>query len=361
MTALFSLFRRKKQRALGLDISNSSVKIVELSSNNGDVQIESFGVASLPPRAVTECTIREPEQVAAVIGQILEQTKPRTHRTIAAVSGTSVITRDLCMDATLSAAEIEHQILTDAERLLSFPAHEVAIDFEIQTHDASAPDKQNVLLVACRLETLESLQDTLKYANLIPEIVDIESHALMRAIHYQLPQRPIAPYKPIIAVADIGAALTTLNVLRGKEIIYSRDQRFGGRLLTEAIMRHFNLDYEEAEQAKISGNLPEEYRKKLLLPFIKAAIQHTNQGLQLFFSSSSCHRVDSLLLAGGCAATPYLAAALERYQAIPTRIANPFTQVSIGSAVNRKQLFAQAPVLITAFGLALRGLNHAKH
>ncbi|MFG1490661.1 type IV pilus assembly protein PilM, partial [Oceanospirillum sp. HFRX-1_2] len=163
---MFSFLRGKKQNMLGLDISSSSVKLLELSSRNGKVQIESYGVAALPHLAVVERKIQEPEQVGEAIRLVIERARPSTRHTVAAVSGASVITRVIQMDASLSPAELESQILIEADQFIPFPINEVAIDFEILSPTKGRPNKQDVLLVACRLETVDYLQDALKYGGL---------------------------------------------------------------------------------------------------------------------------------------------------------------------------------------------------
>lgn len=357
---MFSFFRSKRQNMLGLDISSSSVKLLELSSRDGNLQIESYGVAALPHLAVVERKIQEPEQVGEAIRVVVERARPSTRHTVAAVSGASVITRTIRMEASLTPTELESQILIEADQFIPFPLNEVAIDHEVIGPTKGRPGKQDVLLVACRLETVDHLQDALKFGGLTPKVVDVENYAIERTVSLLLPQLKIQNPDPIIAVVDIGATMTNLSVLRHGEIIYSRDQVFGGKQLTEEIMRRFNMSNGEAGYAKKTGNLPVEYKRDVLHPFIQTAVQQISRALQLFYSSSAYNSIDYILLAGGSSATDGLAEAVKEQLATPTSVANPFVLTSSNPRINQQALNNDAPALMVAFGLAMRNLDNAK-
>ncbi len=356
---MFSFLRGKKQNMLGLDISSSSVKLLELSSRNGKVQIESYGVAALPHLAVVERKIQEPEQVGEAIRLVIERARPSTRHTVAAVSGASVITRTIQMDASLSNSELESQILIEADQFIPFPINEVALDFEVIGPTKGRPSKQDVLLVACRLETVDYLQDALKYGGLIPKVVDVENYAIERAVSLLLPRLKVENPEPLIAVVDIGATMTNLSVLRHEEIIYSRDQVFGGKQLTDEIMRRFKMSNGEAGYAKKKGGLPAEYKRDVLYPFLQTAVQQISRALQLFYSSSAYNRIDYILLAGGSSATEGLAGMVEETLGTPASVANPFILTSSNSRIDQEALNNDAPALMVAFGLAMRNLENA--
>lgn len=356
---MFGFLRGKKQNMLGLDISSSSVKLLELSSHNGRLQIESYGVAPLAPLAVVERKIQDPEQVGIAIKKVVEQAKPSTLHTVAAVSGASVITRTIQMSANLSPDELESQIMVEADQFIPFPLNEVAIDFEVIGPVEEKPGKNHVLLVACRLETVDDLKDALRFGGLIPKVVDVENYAIERAVSLLNPQVKTQDNDPLIAVVDIGATMTNLSVLHRGEIIYSRDQVFGGRQLTDEIMRRFSLTYGEAGFAKKKGGLPAEYNREVLQPFQQASVQQITRSLQLFYSSSAYNDIDYLLLAGGSSATLGLSAAVERYLGTPCSVANPFMHTSINSRIKKEALNNDAPALMVACGLAMRNLDNA--
>lgn len=356
---MFSFLRSQKHNILGLDISSSSVKLLELSSQNGKVQIESYGISALPYLAVVERKIQEPEQVGEAIRLVIDRARPSTRHTVAAVSGASVITRTIQMEASLTSSELESQILIETDQFIPFPINEVAIDFEILGPTKGRPSKQDVLLVACRLETVDYLQDALKFGGLIPKVVDVENYAIERAVALLLPHLNIKTPDPLIAVVDIGATMTNLSVLRHEEIIYSRDQVFGGKQLTDEIMRRFKMSNGEAGYAKKKGGLPMEYQRDVLLPFLQTAVQQISRGLQLFYSSSAYNHIDYILLAGGSSATEGLAELVEEHLGTPTSVANPFVLTSCNPRIDQEALNNDAPALLVAFGLAMRNLDNA--
>lgn len=356
---MFDLFRGKKQNMLGLDISSSSVKLLELSSRNGRLEIESYGVAALPHLAVVERKIQEPEQVGEAIKLVVERAKPSTRQTVAAVSGASIISRKIQLNASLKPSELESQILVEADQFIPFPLNEVSLDFEILGPVPGRPSKNEVLLVACRVETVDYLQDALKYGGLLPKVVDVENFAIERAVSLLKPQLNIEVKDPLIAVVDIGATMTNLSILQKGEIIYSRDQVFGGKQLTDEIVRRFNMSVAEAGFAKKKGGLPAEYQQEVLAPFQQAAVQQINRALQLFYSSSAFNNIDYILLAGGSSATSGLAEVVAEYLATPCSVANPFALTSVNPRINQEALNNDAPALLVAFGLAMRNLDNA--
>lgn len=357
--ALFSFLRSKKQNMLGLDISSSSVKLLELSSQDGRLEVESYGVAALPALAVVERKIQDPEQVGLAIQQVVEIAQPSTLHTVAAVSGASVITRKIQMPAQLSPDELEAQIMVEADQFIPFPLNEVAIDFEILDPVEERPDKNHVLLVACRLETVDDLQDALRFGGLIPKVIDVENYAIERAVSLIKPNLASVDTSPLIAVVDIGATMTNLSILQQGEIIYSRDQVFGGKQLTEEIMRRYGMSFSEAGFAKKRGGLPKEYLTDVLQPFQQAAVQQITRSLQLFYSSSAYKDIDYILLAGGTSAAQGLAGAVEQYLTTHCQVVNPFLHTSISPRIDQQALNNDAPALMVAFGLAMRSLDNA--
>ena len=349
---------------LGLDISSSSVKLLELSSLNGKIQLETYGIASLPDQTVVERKIQEPKQVGETIRLMVERIKPSTRNAITAVSGSSVITRKIEISASLSLSEIEAQVIIEADQFIPFPIDEVAIDFEILGPSlknlSSAADNANnleVLLVACRLETVNHLQNTLEYAGLTPKVVDVENYAIERAVSLLQPYLNIEVTTPLMAIVDIGANVTNFSVLHKNEIIYSRDQLFGGQRLTDEIMQYFNMPHQAAVMEKKKGKLPPD----VLHPFQEATLQQINRALQLFYSSTTYRHIDYILLTGGSSLTTGLASEIQARLKIPTSIANPFQPISINSRINKEILKHDAPALMAAFGLAMRIRDNASN
>ena len=154
-----------------------------------------------------------------------------------------------------------------------------------------------VVLVACRSEAVERRKDAVEYANLEVAVVDVEAFCTERAFSLILPQ--LDSEAETVAVVDIGATMTTLSVMHEGKSIYTREQMFGGKQLTEDIMRQYGLNEEEANRAKFEGSLPDDYELEVLEPFRRSAVQQVSRSLQFFYSSSQFNDIDYIVLAGG--------------------------------------------------------------
>jgi type IV pilus assembly protein PilM len=215
----------------------------------------------------------------------------------------------------------------------------------------------DVLLVACRRENVEDRVVALEKAGLKAAVVDVEAFAMENAFSLVVDQLPEPAGSQTIAVVDIGATISTFNVIHGARSVYTREQSFGGRQLTEEIQRRYGLSYDEAGLAKKNGGLPDNYVVDVLGPFKKAVIQQITRSLQFFVSSSTNRNVDSIVLAGGCASISGLEKLVEQELKIPTYTANPFFNMMLSSKVNPQNLNNDAPSMMIACGLALRSFD----
>ena len=157
--------------------------------------------------------------------------------------------------------------------------------------------------------------------------------------------------------ADIGATMATLNVLNNTRTVYTREQSFGGKQLTEEIQRRYGLSYEEAGMAKRHGGLPDNYESDVLLPFKKSMVQQIARSLQFFVSSSSSRGVSAIVLAGGCASIGGMEKLVEHELGIPAFVANPFVNMALSHRIRPQSLSNDAPALMVACGLALRSFD----
>lgn len=352
-----SLFKKKLIPVLGLDISSTSVKLLELSQAGNSYRVESYAVAALPANAVVENNINEPIGVADAISKVTDKAKTRLKHAAVAVSGSAVITKIIDMDAELNEDQMEAEIAESAEQYIPFPIDEVALDFEVLRPMPDHEEKVEVLLAACRRENIDSRVETLAQADITAKVVDIEAYAMERAFQLIIPQLEGHDESTTVAVVDIGATMTTLSVLKGGETIYTREQLFGGRQLTEEIQRRYGLSIEEAGVAKKQGGLPDDYESEVLSPFMDAVVQQITRSLQFFFSSSQHNEVDYVVLAGGVASMNGLTTLVEDRLGTPCQIANPFANMVVSSKVNAMALSNDAPALMIACGLALRSFD----
>lgn len=352
---MFGLFKKKQTPLLGIDISTTAVKLIELSCSNDSYRVESYAVEPLPPNAVVEKSIADVEAVGQAIGRVVTRAKTKARDGVVAVAGSAVITKTIEMDADLTEDERETQISLEADQYIPYPLEEVAIDFEVQGPSESDARKVQVLLAACRHETVEAREAVLAIAGLTPRIVDVEAYAIERA--FLLVKDQIDPDARVVAIVDIGATMTTLSVLVEGKTIYTREQLFGGKQLTDEIRRRYGLSEEEAGLGKKQGGLPDEYEDEVLAPFREAAVQQVARSLQFFYASSQHNDIDCLILAGGTSSISGMTELLQQRIAVPTFLANPFLGMTIAPKVNAAALTNDAPALMIACGLALRSFD----
>jgi type IV pilus assembly protein PilM len=350
------LFTPKAPPLVGLDISSTAVKLLQLSQSGGRYRIEHYAVEPLPPNAVVEKNIVEVEAVGEAIRRAVQRSGIKTKFAAAAVAGSAIITKVLPMQADLSEDELEGQIQAEANQYIPYPLEEVSMDFEVLGPVKDNPEMVNVLLAASRTENVEMRAAALSLGGLTAKVVDVEAFAMENAFRLIADQLP-GGKDGLVAIVDIGATMTTLNVLKNQRSIYTREQVFGGKQLTDEVMRRYGLSYEEAGLAKRQGGLPESYEIEVLEPFKEAMTQQVSRLLQFFFAGSEHNRVDQIVLAGGCASIAGVKEMVEEQIGVPTVVASPVASMTLSPKVQAQALQADAPALMIACGLALRSFD----
>lgn len=350
------LFGNTKTPLVGLDISSTAVKLLQLSESGGRYRVEHYAVEPLPPNAVVEKNIVEVEAVAEAIRRAVARSGTKAKHAAAAVSGSSVITKVIPMQGGLDQDAMEDQVQMEASNYIPYPIEEVSLDFEVLGPVPNNPEMMQVLLAASRTENVDARQSALELGGISARVIDVEAFAMENAFKLVADQLSV-PRDAIVALVDIGATMTTLNVLRSQRSIYTREQVFGGKQLTDEIMRRYGLSYDEAGQAKRQGGLPESYDVEVLEPFKEALVQQVSRLLQFFYAGSDFNRVDQVVLAGGCASIAGIANLVEEQIGVPTVVANPLANMALGPRVQAHALAQDAPALMIACGLALRSFD----
>ena len=354
---LGDLFRQKQPAVLGLDISSTAIKLLELSKSGEHLRVESYAVEPLPANSVIEKNIADVEAVGEAIKRAFKRSGSRTKLTAVSVAGSAVITKIISMPASLSDDEMEQQIELEADQYIPYPLEEVNLDFEVIGPSKSDPEKIDVLLAASRSENVDIRIAAIELAGLKAKIVDVEAYAMENAFSLILPQLPQQGIDQTVAIIDVGATMTTLNVMHNGNTIYTREQIFGGRQLTEEIQRRYGLSYEEAGMAKRQGGLPDNYGPEVLEPFKDAMTQQVSRSLQFFYGSSQFDNVDHIVLAGGTAMIPGIDDMIANKLGVDTSVANPFINMTLASRIKTQSLSNDAPALMVAAGLAMRSFN----
>jgi type IV pilus assembly protein PilM len=359
---------RKKQSILGIDISSTSIKLVELtrtgSYSAGMYRVEAFSQEPLPAGAVTEKKIADVEVVGAAVEKALARSRSKTKLAAVAVPASAAITKTIAMSSALSESEMEAQIQLEADQYIPYPLEEVNLDFDVLGTSNISADMVDVLLAASRRENVDNRVAALELAGLTAQVVDIETYAMENACALQLANIDEALESKTIAVADVGATTTTLHVLNGGTIVYTREQNFGGNQLLDDLERRYDLSREQAlaglnqlDLPSSEGGLPENAQTEVIGPFKEALAQQVSRALQFFYSASSFGRTDQLILAGGAARLPDIADLVEQRLGFPVQVANPFEDMVLARNVDRNGLERAAPGMMIAVGLALRGFN----
>jgi len=341
---------------IGVDISSTAVKLLQLSRTGNRYRVEHYAVEPLPPNAVVEKNIVEVEAVGEAIKRAVARSGARARHAAAAVAGSAVITKIIPMPADLDEDDLESQVELEAVNYIPYPIEEVNLDFEVLGAMPGNAEMVQVLLAASRTENVDARVSALELGGLTAKVMDVEAFAIENAFSL-LADGLSAPRDGIVAMVDTGATMTTLNILRNGRSLYSREQVFGGKQLTDEVMRRYGLSYEEAGLAKRQGGLPESYDIEVLEPFKEAMVQQVSRLLQFFYAGSEFNRVDQIVLAGGCASIPGIAAMVEEQLGVPTVVANPLAQMTLGPRVQAHALAQDAPALMIACGLALRSFD----
>ena len=351
------LFGKKSAPVIGLDISSTAVKLLELTGSGNKYKVESYAVEPLPPNAVIEKNITDVEAVGDSIRRAVKRSGSKTRHAAVAVAGSAVITKIITMPGNLSDDELASQIELEADQYIPYALNEVNMDFEVIGPSEPDPDRVDVMLAASRSENVDVRVAAVELGGLQCKMVDVEAFALENAFGLLTQDMPSAGIGEVIALVDIGATMTTLSVLADLKIIYAREQVFGGKQLTEEIQRRYGLTYEEAGLAKRQGGLPDIYGPEVLEPFKESMAQQVNRALQFFYSSSQYTQVDLIVMAGGCASIEGSEEVIAEKTGTQVMIANPFANMSLSSKVRAQVLSNDAPSLMIACGLAMRSVH----
>jgi type IV pilus assembly protein PilM len=346
----------KSPPLIGVDISASSVKMVELSAlpKKGEYTIERYAIELLPKDAITDGNINNLEAVSESMQRAWKRMGTRIRNVSMALPAAAVITKKILLPAGLREEDLEYQVESEANQYIPFALEEVNLDFQVIGISPENPDELEVLLAASRKANVEDRVAAAQLAGLKTVVMDVEPYAAEMAFEQISVQLPDAALDKCVALIDIGANVMNVNVLRNGESVYSRDQQVGGDQLTEQIQSVFGLSAEEAESAKRTGGLPDNYESDVLSPFRENVVTEIARALQFFFTSTQYHEVDYVVLSGGCASLPGLDDAVATRTQVSTMVANPFALMKLSGRIKPRQLQTDAPSLIIACGLAMR-------
>ena len=355
MSFLDTLLGRTQPPMIGLDISSSSVKLVELGQDeSGRYILERFASESFEKGWIVDGQIEKFDEVADAVRRLIVKSGSKSRDVVLAMPQSAVITKKIMLPAGLREEELEVQVESEANQYIPFSLDEVSLDFCVVGPSPTSVGDVEVLIAASRKDRVQDRQGLAQAAGLRPVVLDIESHASRLAMSRIVRALPNEGRDSLVALFEIGADTTSLKVLLDDELLYDRDQAFGGSQLTQLISRQYGFSFEEAEQKKLASELPEDYSSQILAPFVDSLSQEIGRALQYFFTSTPHHKVHYVMLAGGTATLPGLKDRVTELTGFTAKVVNPFDNMTLGSAVRESKLYREAPSYLTACGLAMR-------
>ena len=362
-----SLFSSKSPR-LGVDISSTAVKVLMLEKHKNSYRPTAFAIEPLTPGAVQDKTITDPDTVAGALSRALSRSRAKTKHIVMAIPASASVSRILNISNPGNEFELEEQVRMESDQYIPFPMDEVSLDFEPESPEALANASKKkgsevegslrVIMAATRSSNVESRVAVAEAAGLTVDVMDVESFAIQNAFTEIIAPtlNPEDRAQPV-ALLDIGANTTTINVFSGNKILYSKEHPFGGKQLTNEIAAYYGISPEEAEEKKRNDTLPDDYHRKVLQPFIDNMAMQVERYIQFYYSEHSGSSIGLVLLGGGTANTPGVIERINNETGIRTRNANPFTAIGQGSRISAELLANHGASMLIACGLALRSFD----
>jgi type IV pilus assembly protein PilM len=349
------LFGQGRPPLVGIDISTSAVRLVELSqSGKQELRLERYASEPCPRGAIVDGNIENMEQVADAVRRVWKKSGTRAKFVALGMPPASVITKKIILPAGLSEDLLEMQVESEASQYIPFALDEVSLDFDVIGPAPGGGDDVEVMLAASRREKVEDRVALAESAGLKALVLDVDSYAARAALERVMDLQDKAASSQIVALFQIGAQVTHFSVLLKGVTIYEREQPFGGNQLTQDIVRAHGLSFDEADARKKTGDLPASYQQDQLTPFLESAALEITRAIQFFFTSTPFTKIDQLYLAGGCAMLPGLLELVAARTRISSAVLSPFKGMQLAPGVRESQLRSEAPAYLVACGLAMR-------
>lgn len=349
-----SVFNPKARSLVGVDLSSTAVKMVELAGQlSGNLTLAGYAIEPLPEGVIADGGVAKLEEAAKAVERCWKRLGTKTRYCALAMPTAAVITKKITLPAGLREQEMEVMVESEANQYIPFALEEVNLDFQV-IGPAATPGEVEVLIAAARKDGVEDRVACAEAAHLKPVVMDMENLAMLAAFERMRHQFPDDGPDCLYALVDVGAYAMKVTMVKGEQQVYTREQAFGGNVLTQDMMRAYGLNHDEAERLKRNGPYPDNFETEILQPYLDNLALEVARALQFFYTSTPYGEVRHIVLQGGGVLLPGAAGAVYDRTQVDTVLANPFTRMKLASAVRAKQLLAEAPALMIACGLALR-------
>src|SRR5437867_5965358 len=224
-SSVMGVFQTKAPALVGVDISSTSIKLVELAdAGRGAYRLERYTIEPLPRDAVTDGNIVNLDQVSDGLKRGWKRLGSRNKNIALALPAAMVITKKILVPAAQKEEDLELAVEAEANQYIPFALDEVNLDFQIIGPAPNSADDVEVLIAASRKEKVEDRVAAAESAGLKPMVMDVESYATQAAFELIAPTLLANGRDQNIALVDISAHATHLYVLRNNQFLFSRDQ-----------------------------------------------------------------------------------------------------------------------------------------
>ena len=351
----FSPLKTKKQPMIGVDISSSSVKIVSLSKKENEYILNGYSIKPIPTGAIVDGNISDIDSLGSVILDALNECNSTIKNVACSIPNSKSITKNINLPSSIPESELEGQVQTEMIKHIPYALEEINLDF--QFNKQLNEDVNEFTVIATKSENIDSLVAVLELAELIPKIVDVEIYAVENAVNFISKVNKEFSIDNVLGVVDIGISATKLSVLENGKLTYTREQTFGGKQLLNDLQRSLGLSLKDSRELLRSGENIESEQQPIIETFMASATQEIERALQLFYSSENAARLDSIVLAGGFSSMTGLSQKIADGSGTHSFVIGPFTNITVNESLEKSKLVNDQPALLTAMGLAIRGLS----
>jgi type IV pilus assembly protein PilM len=339
---------------IGVDIGSSAIKLCQLKEGRKGLSLVRAGFCPLPAQSIVDGHVMNAGAIVAAINRALADAKIKQREVALSISGQAVIIRKITVPL-MTASELDEQIQWEAEQHIPFDIKDVRVDYEVLRRRPEA-GQMDLLLVAAKREEINDYLEVARQAKLKPLVLDIDAFTVQNLFEYG---RGIPPDQTF-AIINVGATLTSINIVSRGASAFTRDIPNAGNYVTEQIQKQLGVSFEQAEEAKCGSAAPQPAFgappvQTIIDTVCDSIASEIQRSLDFFLATSGEPEMHRIHLTGGTSSLPALRAAIARRSRVPVDVLEPMERIEVeGKEVNPDMLRARASQLCVALGLAMR-------